>query len=234
MFDQKNIVVVGSNSGIGTPIIEQLLSQNAKVTLIGRKAPALAHPNLNFITHNIGIDAIEQIILPETIHGLVYLPGTINLKPLQRLSIEDLIQDFQINTVGAFAMVKHALKGLKMASGASVVFFSTVAATTGMSFHIAVAAAKGALEAMARSMAAEMANVGIRVNTIAPSLTDTPLAQNLLSDENKQAAASKRHPIGRYAQPNDYTAITLWLLSKESGFMTGQTLHIDGGLSVLR
>lgn len=172
--------------------------------------------------------------LPDVLHGLVYTPGTINLKPFTALKPEDFLADFQLNVLGAIQVIKAALKPLRNAKGSSVVMFSTVAVQLGLNYHTSIATAKGALEGFGRSLAAELASKQVRVNLVAPSLTDTPLAQNLLSTEEKQEASRERHPIGRYGQPEDIARAAVFLLSDDSSWVTGQVLHVDGGLLTLR
>ena len=171
--------------------------------------------------------------LPETLEGLVYCPGSIRLQPFSRLRDEDFRADFELNLLGAVRVLRAALPCLKAAGRASVVLFSTVAVGTGMPMHASIAAAKGAVEGLTRSLAAELAP-GIRVNAIAPSLTDTPLAAGLLRSERQRAAAAERHPLGRIGQPSDLAAAALFLLSEEAGWVTGQVLHVDGGMGGLR
>lgn len=178
-------------------------------------------------------DPEPALELPETLHGLVYFPGTITLKPFHRLGDDDFLQDLQVNLLGAVRLLRLALPALKKAESASVVLFSTVAVRAGLPFHASIASAKGAVEGLARSLAAELAP-RIRVNCIAPSLTDTPLAENLLSSEEKRAAAEKRHPLHRIGNPAENARLVAFLLGDDSGFMTGQVLRPDGGLSVLR
>lgn len=171
--------------------------------------------------------------LPDTLDGLVYFPGSIQLKPFHRLSEEDLIEDFRLNCVGAAKAIQAALPALKKSESASIVLFSTVAALQGMGFHASIAAAKGALESMGRSLAAEFAP-SIRVNMIAPSLTDTPLADSLLANDDKREAAAKRHPLNRVGDPQEVAGLVSFLMSDASRFMSGQTLRPDGGLSTLQ
>jgi NAD(P)-dependent dehydrogenase (short-subunit alcohol dehydrogenase family) len=163
----------------------------------------------------------------------VYFPGTISLKPFHRISHDDFARDLQINLLGAVHALQSALPALKASGNASVVLFSSIAVAQGMSFHASIAAAKGAVEGLARSLAAEWAPL-IRVNVLAPSLTDTPLAQSLLSDETKRAAAAKRHPLQQVGQADDIVALLDFLISDHSRFMTGQILRPDGGLSSVR
>jgi NAD(P)-dependent dehydrogenase (short-subunit alcohol dehydrogenase family) len=171
--------------------------------------------------------------LPPVLDGLVYFPGSITLKPFRRLSAEDFLTDYGINCLGAVSAIQSALPALKAAPAASIVLFSTVAVAQGLPFHASIAAAKGAVEGLARSLAAELAPK-IRVNVIAPSLTDTPLASPLLNTDVKREAAAKRHPLQRVGDPEHTAKLAAWLLSDDSAFLTGQTLRPDGGLSSVR
>jgi NAD(P)-dependent dehydrogenase (short-subunit alcohol dehydrogenase family) len=164
----------------------------------------------------------------------VYCPGTINLKPFHRISIADFKQEMEVNFYGAIRLLQACLKGLKKSSSPSVVLYSTVAVQTGMGFHAGIASAKGAVEGLTRSLAAEWAPNKIRVNAIAPSLTETPLALALLSTPEKKEASDKRHPLGRVGRPEDIAEATVFLLSEKSSWMTGQILHLDGGMSHLK
>lgn len=234
-FEQKNIVVAGGSSGIGLALVKQLVVEGAKVFVISRNAGTDLPGNVTHIAHDFTSDDTDfGAELPEQVHGLVYSVGSINLKPFQRLTREDFLNDFKLNVLGAVTLVQTALKNLKAAENASVVLFSTVAARTGMSYHTSIAASKGAVESFALSLAAEFVSSKIRVNVIAPSLTNTPLAQHLLNTEEKQQASAKRHPLGKYGQPGDMASAAKFLLSDESSWTTGQILNIDGGLSSLK
>lgn len=164
---------------------------------------------------------------------MVYFPGSISLKPFHRLTTEDFLHDFRVNCLGAVAAIQAALPALKAAPHASVVMFSTIAASQGLSFHASIAAAKGAVEGLTLSLAAELAPK-IRVNAIAPSLTDTPLAGALLNTDAKKEASAKRHPLQQVGNPEDVAQLVAFLLSDASKFFTGQILHPDGGLSSVR
>jgi NAD(P)-dependent dehydrogenase (short-subunit alcohol dehydrogenase family) len=179
--------------------------------------------------HHLPLDVTADLLnlerLPEVLNGMVYCPGTIQLKPFQRLTIEDFMEDLQVNFLGAVKTIQ--------ACGASVVLFSTVAVKTGMPFHASVAGAKAAVEGLTRSLAAEFAP-RIRFNAIAPSLTDTPLAQNLLSSDEKRQGSADRHPLKRVGTPQEIADLAVHLLSDAGAWLTGQIIHIDGGMSSLR
>lgn len=223
----KNIVIIGGSSGIGKEILHAAEKLGANTFAYSRSK-----------TDDFQFDATKDgdILnnLPDTIHGLVYCPGSITLKPFHRLSIEDFQQDLEINFLGAVRVLQACFKSLKNSKGASVVLFGTVAAQSGLVFHSSIAGAKGAVEAMTRSLAAEWAPLQIRVNAVAPSLTDTPLAASLLSTDDKKEGAKKRHPLGRYGEAKDIAEAALYLLSDQSSWVTGQVLNVDGGMSVIR
>jgi 3-oxoacyl-[acyl-carrier protein] reductase len=234
-FEGKNIVVAGGSSGIGLALVKKLTAEGAKVFVVSRNAGSDLPENVTHIPHDFtSADTGFISRLPEQIHGLVYSVGSINLKPFQRLQREDYLADFTLNVLGAISLIQSSLKALKAAETASVVLFSTVAARTGMSYHTSIAASKGAVASIALSLAAEFASSKIRVNVIAPSLTNTPLAQHLLNTPEKQEASAKRHPLGKFGQPDDMASAAKFLLSDESSWITGQILNIDGGLSSLK
>jgi NAD(P)-dependent dehydrogenase (short-subunit alcohol dehydrogenase family) len=230
-FENKIFLVVGASSGIGEDIAGRLVRQGATVITLGRTTPNVASTHISWdAQHPTDFSAA----LPDSLHGVVYCPGTINLKPFTRLSATDFSADWQINVLGAVQVLQVALPKLRKAAGASVLLFSTVAVQTGMSFHASVAASKGAVEGLTRSLAAEYASAKIRFNCMAPSLTDTPLAAALLSSDEKREASAKRHPLGRVGNAADLGAMAELLLSDESSWITGQVLHIDGGMGALK
>jgi len=226
-MEKRNIVLIGGNSGIGQAVKTKLEGLGAKVIAFSRSGEA---GRVLDVTSDF--DSLEG--LPEVIDGLVYCPGTINLKPFHRFTVEDFKQDYEVNVLGAVKVLQACLKGLKKSSSASVVLYSTVAVGVGLGFHASISSAKGAVEGLAKSLAAEWAPGKIRVNVVAPSLTDTPLASQLLANEDKKEASNKRHPLGRYGRAEDIASATLYLLSEESSWMTGQVLHLDGGMSSIR
>jgi NAD(P)-dependent dehydrogenase (short-subunit alcohol dehydrogenase family) len=226
-MNHKNIVIIGGNSGIGRSIIEKLNVLGANVFPYHRSGEGESHLD---VTQKF--DSIAG--LPEVIDGLVYCPGTISLKPFHRFSIEDFQRDYEVNVLGAVKVLQACMKGLKNSESASVVLFSTVAVQVGLGFHSSISSAKGAVEGLAKSLAAEWAPNKIRVNVVAPSLTDTPLASALLGNEDKKEASNKRHPLGRYGQPEDIAGAAVFLLSQDAAWMTGQVLHLDGGMSSVK
>lgn len=234
-MDKKNIFIVGGSSGIGLELVKVLSDNHHEIYVGSRTADTLAQiPGVHHIPMDVTAETFDLGTLPDNLQGLVYCPGTIVLKPFQRLTIDDFKEDFKINLLGAVKVIQGCIKQLKKSrTGASIVLFSTVAVKTGMAFHASVASAKAAVEGLTRSLAAEFAP-RIRVNAIAPSLTDTPLAQNLLSSEEKRKASADRHPLKRIGTPQEIAGAAAHLLSDAGTWITGQVLPIDGGMSSLR
>jgi 3-oxoacyl-[acyl-carrier protein] reductase len=231
-FQNKNFLIVGASSGIGFSLAQTLIEAGANVFTASRTQPNLSSKFL--LWDALSLDNQVFAELPSTLDGLIYCPGTINLKPFHRLTNEDFLKDFQINLLGAVSVIQANLGRLKASGNASIVLFSTVAVQTGMGFHASIAASKGAIEGLTKSLAAEFASTKIRVNAIAPSLTDTPLAKNLLSSPEKIEASNKRHPIGRVGTSEDIASMAKLLLSDEGSWITGQIFHVDGGMSSIR
>lgn len=232
-MNSQNFVIVGASSGIGQALAQTLTNAGHQVFGYSRQKPS--NDRVNFTTWDaISNEPFEVANLPETIHGIVYCPGSINLKPFNRLTTKDFQQDFQLNVLGAITAIQAVLPKLKLANGASVVLFSTVAVQTGMGFHASVAASKGAIEGLTRSLASELAPSKIRVNAIAPSLTDTPLAKGLLNSPEKIETNNKRHPIGRIGTDVEVAKMAQFLLEESGSWITGQVIGMNGGMGNLK
>lgn len=229
----KNILVVGGSSGIGLELVKQLASDN-QLFVLGRNQAPLAGLDVHFISHDVtdGTD-LDSSTLPERLDGFVYCPGSINLRPFKGIKPEVFQQDMEVNAFGAVRSLQKIAPLLMNSSEASIVFFSTVAVQTGMPFHSSIAMAKGALEGLTRSLAAEWAPK-VRVNSIALSLVDTPLAAKFTNNADKLEKANARHPLGRMGSAADAAQMTVFLLSEKSSWMTGQILHLDGGIGNLK
>ena len=227
----KNILLIGGSYGIGLAIAKELQFEN-NVYIASRSNENLADVKATHITFDATKDAIDTSQLPAVIDGLVYCPGSINLRPFKGLKPEAFETDLQINFISLVKVIQSVLPNLLASEQASLVTFSSVAATMGMPFHTSVAAAKGAIEGFAKALAAEYAPK-IRVNVIAPSLTDTPLADKFLNNETKQEKSAERHPLKRFGKPEDSAQIATFLLSDKSSWISGQIFHVDGGMSTL-
>ncbi|MEQ9468225.1 MAG: SDR family oxidoreductase [Ekhidna sp.] len=229
----KNYIVVGGSSGIGFELTKQLAEVGHQVTVLSRSKGELGTlSNVHYIEYDVTANEDPKIEM-DTIDGIAYCPGTINLKPFHGLKSHDFQQDFEVNVLGAVKTLQFVLKQLKKSESASIVFFSTVAVQQGMPFHSSVAASKGAIEGLTRSLAAELAPK-IRVNCIAPSITDTPLASRILSSDEKKETSGKRHPLNRVGTAKEVAKMANFLLSDDSGWMTGQIIGLDGGMSAIR
>ena len=230
----RQIVVVGGSHGIGAGIVRRCLEMEADVTAFSRTPGETA--GLTGVRHHT-VDVvhgeIDPSFLPDVIDGLVYCPGTINLGPLRVVKEAQLKEDFDVNVLGAVRALQASLQGLKRSGNASVVMFSTIAVATGLPMHTCVAAAKGAIEALTRTWAAEL-SPKVRVNAIAPALTDTPLAEKFLDSDEKRAAMAAKYPLARIGAVDDIAAAAAYLLSTESSWVTGQVLGVDGGMSSIR
>lgn len=230
----KNYLIIGASSGIGKQLAHDLKDAGHNVYATYHTNPANSTtPGLEYHALNVLDDSLNLDFLPAQLDGLVYCPGSINLKPFARIRPEQFTEDFNLQVVGAVKVIQQALPKLKAAGNASIVLFSTVAVQSGFNFHTQVAASKGAIEGLTRSLAAELAPK-IRVNCIAPSLTDTPLASKLLSSEEKKEANGQRHPLKRIGYPQDIADMAAFLLSDKAGWITGQVMHVDGGMSALK
>ncbi len=229
-----NYLIIGGATGVGKNLTKILLQKGHQVVVVSRNAKDKSEALSNLQAFDLDATKSDSnwSFLPETIDGVAYCAGSINLKPFKRLTAEDFRKDFEINLLGAVNTIKAALPALKKGRG-SIVLFSSVAAQRGLTFHASVAAAKGAVEGLTRALSAELAP-DIRVNTLALSLTDTPLAANLLNTERKREASSLRHPLKRYGKPGDAAALAAFLLSEESNWITGQVIGVDGGMSTIQ
>ena len=225
-------VIIGGSSGIGYALTG-ILSELHDVLVISRNASQAALPlQVETVDKDILVDDISDV-LPEVIDGLIYCPGSINLKPFRSLKDDDFIDDYKINVLGAVRAIRGSLKGLKQSKSASILLFSTVAVAQGMNFHSSIAAAKAGVEGLTKSLAAEFAP-NIRVNAIAPSLIDTPLAGKLLGNEKMQESAKDRHPLKTYGKAEDVATLAAFLISPNAAFVSGQVYGMDGGLSTIR
>lgn len=228
----KNYLVIGHSSGIGEAISQQLSTNNFIIGTHYKKQPT--HNNININSHYLNVldENIDLSYLPEKLDGLIYCPGAINLKPFARIKPDDFIEDYKLQVLGAIKIIQQCLPNLKNAENPSIVLFSTVAVQTGFNFHSIVSSSKGAIEGLTKALAAEFAPK-IRVNCIAPSITNTPLANSILNTPEKIDANAQRHPLKRVGQVEDIANAAIFLL-QQANWITGQILHVDGGMSSIK
>jgi 3-oxoacyl-[acyl-carrier protein] reductase len=222
----KNILIIGGSKGIGFEILKQQLSKNNTVYNISRNAPEVSNANLNHFEINILQDNLPEI---ENIDTLIYCPGSINLKPISSLSIDDFRNDFEINVIGAVKAIQKYLPVLKKGSAPSILLFSTVAVKLGMPFHASIATAKAGIEGLVKSLGAELAPT-VRVNAIAPTITDTTLAANILRNDRMKENMMDRHPLKNYLQANEVAEMANFLISENAKSISGQIFQMDYGL----
>ena len=221
----KNIVIIGGSKGIGNAILLQQLEAN-QVHNISRNAPDIAHPNLKHYSLDVLQDALPDI---ENIDALIYCPGSINLKPIGSLSTDDFRNDFEINVIGAVKTIQKYLPVLKKGTNPSIVLFSTVAAKLGMPFHASIATAKAGIEGLVKSLGAELASL-VRINAIAPTITETSLSANILKNDRMKENMMERHPMKNYLKPEEVASMANYLISDQAKSISGQVFEMDYGI----
>ena len=230
----SNYLIIGASSGIGKALSLQLADAGHRVfgTYNTHETQSnhaeIEYHHLNVLDENFSLD-----FLPEELNGVIYCPGSINLRSFERIKPVDFINDYNLQVVGAIRTIQAVASKLKNSENAAIILFSTVAVQTGLPFHSQVAASKGAIEGLTKALAAEYAPK-IRVNCIAPSLTDTPLAASLLNSEQKKETNAQRHPLKRNGTTEDIANMVEFLLSAKASWITGQIIHVDGGISTLK
>ena len=220
----KKILIIGGNKGIGNAILLEQLENNTVYT-ISRNAPEIKHPNLIHFSLDVLQDVLPEI---ESLDSLIYCPGSITLKPFSSLSIDDFRNDFEINIIGAVRVIQKYLPVLKKGNQPAILLFSTVAAKLGMPFHASIATAKAGLEGLVKSLGAELAS-SIRINAIAPTITDTTLASGILRNDRMKENMIERHPMKGYLQPQEVAAMASFLISEKAKSLSGQIFEMDYG-----
>ena len=226
----KNILVVGGSKGIGREIVNSQLEKGNNCYNFSRTESGINNQNLIEEKIDILSDELPDI---ENIDSVIYCPGSINLKPILQLKEEDFVNDFNINVLGAIKTAKKYLNNLKKGDDPSLLFFSTVAVGQGMPFHSSVSVAKAGIEGLTKSLAAELAP-SIRVNCIAPTITRTDMAQRILRNEKIEENIANKHPLKKICEAKDVSDMADFLISHNAKNITGQIMHVDGGMSTLK
>ncbi len=226
----KTFLFAGASSAIAKEAATLLKQKGHRVIGISTKDTISLYDECYKI-ENYHLAAFPEIAEP--INGLVYFPGTINLKPFARLTQAEFITDFQINSLGAVAFTQAYLGNVKRSPNASIVFVSSVAVSIGLPFHASISMAKGAIEGLTKALAAEFAP-SIRVNCVAPSLANTPLGDKFINTPDKMEQMKKRNPLQMIGNPIDVANAIVFLLSDESVWVSGQVMAVDGGMSKIK
>lgn len=221
----KKVAIIGGSKGIGNAILNELSSTH-HIYNISRTQPEVMRSNVTHFSCDVLSDDLPEI---DELDGLIYCPGSINLKPISRLSTDDFLADFEINVLGAVKAIQNYLPKLKKGTKPSILLFSTVASKLGMPFHASVAASKSAVEGLVKSLGAELAPT-IRINAIAPTVTDTRLAAKLLRNEKMIENITERHPLKRFLNPEEVAATAQFLMSDKAASFSGQIFEMDCGI----
>jgi NAD(P)-dependent dehydrogenase (short-subunit alcohol dehydrogenase family) len=229
----RNYIIIGGSSGIGKELVSLLEEQDVNIIATFNKNKIENRKNVTYLQLDVTTGSLNLDHLPEEIHGLAYCPGSINLKPFHRFKEEDFIADFKLQVLGATNIIQQLLPKIKKSEEASILLFSTVAVQSGFSFHSQVAMSKGAIEGLTRSLAAELSPT-IRVNAIAPSLTNTNLASRFLNTEAKMNLQAENNPLKKVGDAKNVAEAAAFLMTPKSAWITGQIIHVDGGFSKIK
>ena len=221
----RHILIIGGTKGIGKAIIDLLIEEN-KIICMSRSVSNYNHENYNHIQLDATLDNYPDL---EKIDSLVYCPGSINLKPISTLSIEDFRNDFELNVIGAVKSIKKYLPLLKKGENPSILLFSTVATKLGMPYHASVSASKSAIDGIVKTLGAELAPK-IRINAIAPTITNTELASKILRNEKVLENMIERHPLKKILSASEVAKMAKFLISEDGSSISGQIINMDAGI----
>ena len=221
----RHILIIGGTKGIGKAIIDLLIEEN-KITCMSRNVSDYNHENYKHLQLDATLDNFPDL---EIIDSLVYCPGSINLKPISTLSIEDFRNDFELNVIGAVKSIKKYLPLLKKGENPSILLFSTVATKLGMPYHASVSASKSAIDGIVKTLGAELAPK-IRINAIAPTITNTELASKILRNEKVLENMIERHPLKKILSANEVAKMAKFLISEDGSSISGQIINMDAGI----
>ncbi len=237
LIKMGNILIIGASGGIGLATALQLQNEGHNVygTYFKNEQVVSEYPLINWLPLDLSnLDSLHWIEkLPEQLDGLFYAVGKVTLKPFNRISLQDFLEDYKLQTLGAIHVVQQVLSHLKKSNQASVVFCSSVASQIGFPFHALIGSSKGAIEGVTKSLAAEYAPT-IRFNAIAPSITATKLTAQFINSPEKRAIQDSKHPMKRIGETEDVAQLASFLLSNKSAWMTGQIIPMDGGISAIK
>ena len=228
-----NYLIIGGSSGIGKALVQNMAGQGHFIYSTYNSTSPEISANVHYQKFDVLEDTLNLDELPEQLDGLAYCPGRINLKPFKRFTEDDFIEDYKVQVVGAAKTIQTVMSRLKSTENASVVFFSTVAVQNGYNYHSLVSSSKGAIEGLTRALSAELAPK-IRVNAVAPSLTDTPLAGKFLNTPQKMEMQTEKNPLKKVGSSEDVAKAAAYLLTSQSSWVTGQIIHMDGGSSIIK
>ena len=219
------VLIIGGTKGIGKAIVSEIIEEH-EVVCLSRNVSDFTHNNYKHIKFDVLNDEFPEI---ESLDTLIYCPGTINLKPISTLSLDDFRYDFELNVIGAVKAIKKYLNLLKKSENPSILMFSTVATKLGMPYHSSVSVSKSGIDGLVKTLGAELAPK-IRINAIAPTITNTDLASKILRNEKVIENMIERHPLKKILSPDEIAKMASYLISKNSSSISGQIFNMDAGI----
>ena len=221
----KNIVIIGGTKGIGKAIVSEVVDSN-NVFCLSRNKTDFNHDNYTFHNFDALVDDYPDF---DSVDCLIYCPGSINLKPISTLSLEDFRNDFELNVIGAVRAIKKYLNLLKKSESASILLFSTVATKLGMPYHASVSVAKSGIDGLVKTLGSELAPK-VRINAIAPTITNTELASKILRNDKVIENMVERHPLKKILSSNEVAKMASFLISEDASSISGQIFNMDAGI----